>query len=81
MIFTTLRFSFSDRASVRCRSTVRVSTCTARLPSGSAAGDLALLEGLDDVALLEVLEVGQADAALEALAHLADVVLEALAAT
>ena len=48
---------------------------------GSGAGDLALLEGLDDVARLEVLEVGEADAALEARADLADVVLEALAAT
>src|SRR5438270_98292 len=38
--------------------------------------DLAFLEGLDDVALLEVLVVLEADAALEALAHLADVFLE-----
>ena len=43
---------------------------------GSGAGDLALLERLDDVAGLEVLEVGEADAALEAGGDLADVVLE-----
>src|SRR3954463_13715480 len=55
-----------------------VATCT-RPPGGrSGARDLALLERLDDVAGLEVLEVGQADAALEARLHLADVVLEAL---
>ena len=47
----------------------------------SGAGDLPLVEGLDEVAGLEVLEVGQPDAALEALADLADVVLEPLAAT
>src|SRR5437764_10816363 len=34
------------------------------------------LEGLDDVALLDVLEALDADAALEALAHLGDVLLE-----
>ena len=45
---------------------------------GYVRADLALLVGLDDVALLEVLEVGQADAALEAGLHLAHVVLEAL---
>src|SRR4051794_14136350 len=42
----------------------------------SGARDLALFEGLDDVAILEVLEVGEADAALEALVDLTDVVLE-----
>ena len=42
------------------------------------AGDLPLLERLDDVAGLEVLEVGEADAALEALADLAGVFLEPL---
>src|SRR4051812_1920358 len=40
--------------------------------------DLALLEGLDDVALLQVLVVGQPDAALEALTDLSSVVLEPL---
>src|SRR5690349_16712593 len=38
--------------------------------------DLALLERLDDVALVQVLEVGEADAALEARLDLAHVVLE-----
>ena len=41
MLFTTLRFIFSDRASLRCRSTVRVSTCTARLPWLSCGGSRA----------------------------------------
>ena len=49
-----------------------------RLQYGSDPGDLSLFEGLDEVALLEVLEVGQADAALEALADLTGVVLEPL---
>ena len=40
------------------------------------SGDLALFEGLDDVARLQVLEVLEPDAALEALPHLAHVVLE-----
>src|SRR5579871_3505201 len=49
-------------------------------PSGGAPSgprDLPLLVGLDDVALVQVLEVGEADAALEALVHLAHVILEA----
>src|SRR5262249_15431286 len=46
------------------------------VPSG--AGDLALFVGLDDVALLQVLEVRQSDAALEALPDLAGVLLEPL---
>src|SRR6478736_4802787 len=44
----------------------------------SAAGDLPHLEGLDDVAFLDVLEVAQHQAALEALADLGGVVLLAL---
>src|SRR3954452_12034085 len=72
MDFTTIRLSFSDWAAGRCRSTASDST------NISPARDLPLLECLDDVAGLEVLEVGQADAALEALPHLAGVVLEAL---
>src|SRR5688572_30111401 len=44
----------------------------------SGPRDLSLLVRLDDVALLEVLEVGQPDAALEARLHLTGVVLEAL---
>src|SRR4051812_21854565 len=46
--------------------------------SSSGAGDFPELVGLDDVALLEVLEVAEADAAFEALLHLAGVVLETL---
>src|SRR3954451_8244136 len=42
---------------------------------GSVPGDLAHLEGLDDVALLDVLEVPQHQTALEALADLGGVVL------
>src|SRR6478735_1139178 len=45
--------------------------------AGSDPGDLALFEGLDQVAALEILEVGEADAAFEALADLAGVLLEA----
>src|SRR4249919_613664 len=44
----------------------------------SGAGDFPELVGLDDVAGLEVLEVAKADAAFEALLHLAGVVLEPL---
>src|SRR5256886_3574576 len=44
----------------------------------SGAGDFPELVGLDDVALLEVLEVAEADAAFEALLHLTGVVLEPL---
>src|SRR6476619_286293 len=44
----------------------------------SGAGDFPELVGLDDVALLEVLEIAEADAAFEALLHLAGVVLEPL---
>src|SRR2546421_5084368 len=44
----------------------------------SGAGDFPELVGLDDVALLEVLEVAEADAAFESLLHLAGVVLEPL---
>ena len=44
----------------------------------SDPGDLALFERLDQVALLEVLEVGEADAALEALADFTSIFLEPL---
>ena len=67
---TTDRFSFSEWRRRAMRSIDRRAratwTTTASTPLG--AGDLPLLEGLDDVAGLEVLEVGEADAALEALA-------------
>src|SRR4051812_7023445 len=46
-----------------------------RLGLDSAAGDLHHLEGLDDVALLDVLEVAQHQTTLEALADLGGVVL------
>src|SRR3954451_19269079 len=54
-------------------------------PAGARAGgkrpfDLFHPERLDPVAHLEVVEVLDADAALEPLAHLADIVLEALEA-
>src|SRR4051812_44734536 len=50
----------------------------ARLPGELGPRDLTLLVRLDDVARLEVLEVREADAALEAGLHLAHVVLEPL---
>ena len=40
------------------------------------SGNLALFEGLDDVAFLQVLVVGETDTALEASLHLTRVVLE-----
>ena len=51
---------------------------TRRRGSGERPGDLFELVGLDDVARMEVLEVGEADAALEAGLDLAGVVLEPL---
>src|SRR6266508_6472308 len=58
-------------------------SCTARHASAThprsslkASGDLPDLEGLDDVALMDVLEVLEPDPALEALVHLPHVVLE-----
>jgi hypothetical protein len=68
MDLTTIRFSFTSG----CRHVQVDGDGEHEHPADHAiADDLALLERLDDVALLEVLEVGQADAALEALAHLA----------
>src|SRR3954452_669349 len=49
-----------------------------RPAAGSGPRDLALFVRLDDVTGLEVLEVGQPDAALEALVDLTSVVLEPL---
>src|SRR4029078_4467096 len=51
-------------------------TRSVRHPASNSC-DLAFLEGLDEVALLEVLVVLEPDAALEALPDLAHVVLEA----
>src|SRR5215213_3732519 len=55
-----------------CSSKRSTSTTTA----SDRAGDLFDLVGLDDVAVLHVLEVVETDAALEAVANLAHVVLE-----
>src|SRR5207302_9115170 len=44
----------------------------------SGAGDFPELVGLDDVALIEILEVADADAAFQALLHIAGVILEPL---
>src|SRR5262245_18563669 len=56
---------------------VRLEARTAGGRRGSGPQDFALVVRLDDVAGLEVLEIRQADAALVAGLHLADVVLEA----
>src|SRR5205823_408424 len=84
------RLSLSDRLMGMWRSTWRDATCTVpfspacvsgherRRRRRSGAGYLAFLVRLDDVALLEILEVREADAALEAGLYLADVVLEPL---
>src|ERR1044072_3989775 len=69
---TTWRFCLSERTPGIRRSNRSTATTTAL----DAAGDLFDLVGLDDVAVLEVLIVLQADAALVAVANLADVVLE-----
>src|SRR5437016_4860943 len=73
-----------------CSSICRVATCTgpqrrawlrcavSQVRGISGTGYLALLVRLDDVARLEVLEVGEPDAALEAGLDLARVVLEPL---
>ena len=62
--FTTARFAFSDRLSGMCSSISSAPTYTR--VSRSSTRYLALLIRFDDVALLEVLEVGEADAAFEA---------------
>src|SRR3954454_3497300 len=75
---TSLRLAFSEPASGKCRSTSRSATYAS--VNGSLC-ELALdrprLEDLQVVALLDVLEVVQRDAALEAGGDLADVVVEA----
>src|SRR5947207_10924869 len=78
---STARFCFRDRLSGTWSSKRLAAAYTPKLsrrPDGSGLRKLPEVVRLDDVALLEVLEVGQADAALVARLHLADVVLEAL---
>src|SRR5215212_7036616 len=67
------RFSFKLEAKGSSSSSLTVQNKSLRLPR-----DLDYLVELQYVALLDVVEVLDADAALEALAHRADVVLEAL---
>src|SRR5687767_8448923 len=71
---TTRRLSLRLRQEGRCSSKMQIPTII-----GSLQGRRYLFagEGLDDVARLEVLEPLQADAAVEAGAHLGGVVLEA----
>src|SRR5205807_9400763 len=72
------RFDFNDRDSGTCRSYVTTAACTPRGYVRLRPGDLTILVGLDDVALLAVLEIAEADAALKALADLAGILLETL---
>src|SRR5438093_4431188 len=69
-----------QRGAARSRAPWRPRPGRTRLPEtpSSGAGDFPELVGLDDVALLEVLEIAEADAAFEALLHLAGIVLEPL---
>src|SRR5690606_14742194 len=67
-----------DRRPPRVRRGGRRREAGERTRSRSTPRDLAELVGLDDVALLEVLEVGEADAALVAGGDLGDLVLDAL---
>src|SRR5262245_12893151 len=86
-LFTIIRFSFSPRHPGRWRSKTAYAMTMGRTgnesrgagtPSGvHHAGDLLDLEGLDDVADLDVLVPVEPDAALESLLDLRDVVLEA----
>ena len=77
---TTSRKSWLTRAvrGWRVRTALAPTTAPLHPPSVSAlrTWDLALLEGLDHVAVFQVLEVGEADPALEARLHLAHVVFE-----
>src|SRR6267143_2894607 len=76
-LFSTARLSLSDWQAARCSS----QTITPTITGGSGAegpGDLLDAIGLDQVTDLDVVEVLDADPALEALAHFADVVFEAL---
>src|SRR5262249_19097334 len=60
----------------RSSSTRSVRWLIGRRPSAGHAADGLVREALDDVALDEVVEPGEADAALEVLGHFADVVPE-----
>src|SRR5262245_13468968 len=73
-VFTTWRFSLSDpQAGIRRSNRSSATSIRRRL---QLPGDLAHLVRLDDVAFLDVVEVLDADSALEPLGHLANVVLE-----
>src|SRR5512132_2810070 len=74
-VFTTCRFSLREAHAGMRRS--NRSSATSIDVSLQLSGDLSDLVRLDDVAFLDVVEVLDPDTALEPLAHLADVVLEA----
>ena len=85
MLFTTLRFSLSDRMS-RIRTSIRdAPTCILRLlvppgvvaVAGSGPGDLLDVVGFDRVAFLHIPEVHDADTALVAGLDLLHIFLEA----
>src|SRR5262245_44798770 len=81
MLRTTCRLSLSERDSRTSSRTRREPTIMVRVrPRRLAERPLHLLDAvaLDDVVYLDVVVAGDLQAALEALAHLADVVLEAL---
>src|SRR5690606_852476 len=72
---STARFPFNERTpGIRRR--MRIAQAHIR-PASSGAGDLADLVDLDQIAFLDVVVVGEAETALEALRDLPDVVLEA----
>src|SRR4029453_2921724 len=74
-VFTTCRFSLREAHAGMRRS--NLSSATSIDVSLQLSGDLSDLVRLDDVAFLDVIEVRDPDTALEPLAHLTDVVLEA----
>src|SRR5512132_4722784 len=74
-VFTTCRFSLREPHPGMRRS--NRSSATSIDVSLQLSGDLSDLVRLDDVAFLDVVEVFDPDSALEPLAHLADVVLDA----
>src|ERR671911_1989530 len=75
-VFTTCRFCLREPHAGMRRS--NRSSATSIDVSLQLPGDLSDLVRLDDVAFLDVVEVLDPDAALEALGHLAHVILEAL---